>query len=230
MHGVFFPCCILTLIVMWVLISGHRSVSLMPLGYWAGKDEQTESLGEWCSTCSSHHVPTSLSACAFPQPRDAQQHFWEPAQRDREFSLFLGLWSPFIHFLKNCLGHSTSRFSAKCNASALPVINEVIFSTILRTEVCCCNHMPLICDTLSLSACSVLSLLIASPMDCSAPVAAHGLLTQGQEFQGEAELCTACAAFQLTHSCTLASLPSSADDQGCHRVWVLLRTLSKGRI
>lgn len=69
--------------------------------------------------------------------------------------------------------------------------------------------MSLICNTVSLSAYSVLSLLIASPMDCSAPVAAQGLLTQG-----EAELGTARPGFWLTQSCTLASPPSSVGDQG----------------
>lgn len=165
MHGFFPLLSFLAFIMMWVLVSGHRSVSLMPLGCWAGKDEQAEGVGEGCSTGSNHHVPASLSACAFLQLQRCPAAFLGASS---EFSLFLGLWSPFIYFLKNCLGHSTSPFSAKINASSLPIINEVIF--LLFWEVkCCYNHMPLICNTLSVSAYSVLSLLIASPMDCSAP-------------------------------------------------------------
>lgn len=114
----------LAFIMMWVLISGHRSVSLMPLGCWAGKDGQAEGVGEGCSSGSNHHVPASLSACAFPQLQRCPAAFLGASS---EFSLFLGLWSPFIYFLKNCLGHSTSPFSAKINASSLPIINEVIF-------------------------------------------------------------------------------------------------------
>lgn len=64
--------------------------------------------------------------------------------------------------------------------------------------------MSLTCSTLSPSACSVLSLLMASPMDCSAPVAADGLLTQAQAVPGG----DWGAGFRLTQSCTLASLPA----------------------
>lgn len=63
----------------------------------------------------------------------------------------------------------------------LPAINEVIFLLFWELNyvaaITCSSYES---NILSLSACSVLSLVIASPIDCSALVIADGRLTQGE--------------------------------------------------
>lgn len=104
--SVFFPLLsFLTFIVMWVLISGHRSVSLMPLGCWAGKDGQAEGVGEGCSTGSSHHVPASLAACALPQLQRCPAAFLGASSEGwRVQSIFRTMVSIHLFLKKNFWG------------------------------------------------------------------------------------------------------------------------------
>lgn len=81
-------------------------------------------------------------------------------------------------------------------------------------------------NILSLSACLVLSLLIASHIDCSALVIADGHLTQGQAVPVGWPRCVLACCLQRDTRLLLSQAVWRA--KGCHRLWDLLTTISKG--